>query len=120
MQGAASLSALLAQSDLWSDVEFPRMCPLRLIQLSMLLIAVVLGCGRGEPHPPQPPAVLPPLTVAEWKSLPLEEKYDDATFERLREADKSLRSDRAWQKFMKDVVVPERKMDIPGVPGNSY
>ncbi len=84
--------------------------------LSLWIIVIALGCD-GEPKPPQPLVKPPPLTVQEWKALPVEEKYDEATFQRLREADKNLHSDRVWQKFMKDVILPERKIDIPGVPG---
>ena len=86
--------------------------------LTLLITVAALGCGN-EATPPLPMPELPTLTVEQWKALPVEEKYDEATFERLREADKSIRSDRAWQKFMKDVIVPERKIDIPGIPGQT-
>ena len=82
----------------------------------LLTTLSVMGCG-GSRLPPQPPTELPQLTIEEWKTLPIEEKYDAATFERLREADESLSSDRAWNKFMMEVIIPERKIDIPGVPG---
>lgn len=91
------------------------MKPLQL--LILLLVGTALGCGRADPTPPQPPPTLPPLTLEQWKTLPVEEKYDEGTFDRLREADPSLRAHRAWQKFMKEVVVPERMIDIPGIPG---
>lgn len=89
----------------------------RTVGLLVVLAGATVGCERVEPLPPALPTPLPPLTVEEWKGLPIEEKYDDATFERLRDADKKLRTDRGWQKFMVDVVIPERKIDIPGVPG---
>ncbi len=87
--------------------------------LTLLITVAAVGCGN-ENTPPLPMPKLPPLTVQQWKSLPVEEKYDESTFERLREADKSIRSDRAWQRFMKVVVVPERIIDIPGIPGQPH
>jgi hypothetical protein len=91
------------------------MKPLRLLILVIFLTTI--GCAPAEPTPPQPMPTLPPLTVEAWKTLPVEEKYDEGTFDRLREADPSLRNHRAWNKFMKEVVVPERMLDIPGIPG---
>lgn len=93
------------------------MKPLRL--LILLITVTAIGCGSTELPPPQTPATLPPLTLEQWKTLPVEEKYDEGTFDRLRDADPSLKAHRAWQKFMKEVVVPERMIDIPGIPGQS-
>jgi hypothetical protein len=92
---------------------------MKALWLVPLLIFLSLSGCSNEPAPPQSLTELPPLTLEQWKVLPVEEKYDAGTFERLREADRNLRSDRAWQKFMKDVVIPERKNDIPGIPGQS-
>lgn len=83
--------------------------------LGILLLIFVTGCGV-EVSPPQLPSELPALTLEQWKTLPVEEKYDDGTLQRLRAADEKLRSERAWQTFMKDVVMPERMIDIPLVP----
>lgn len=74
------------------------------------------GCGRTQ-GPPQPIAPLTPLSLAEWKKLPIDVKYDEATFERLKLADPKLQSEAAWNDFMMKVVIPERKVDIPGTPG---
>ena len=81
---------------------------------AVCLVMLTVGCMGQVTPAPQPP---PPLTVEQWKSLPVEEKYDDATFQRLRQADPSLGSERNWQKFQREVMVPERKRDIPGIPG---
>lgn len=70
------------------------------------------GCG-GSPQ--QTVIELPPkepLSVEEWKTLPVEEKYEHDAFERLRLSDSQLKSDAAWDAFMRDVIVPERKKDI--------
>ncbi|WP_417744593.1 hypothetical protein [Rosistilla oblonga] len=80
-----------------------------------VLFAVLSGCG--EEQPPAAPAGPPlPLSVEEWKQLPIEVKYDEATFDRLRDKDPKLQNDRNWHRFMKEVVVPERKLDIPWPP----
>lgn len=84
--------------------------------LICMILCAAVGCGNNI-EPRQTPLVLPPLTIEAWKTLPVEEKYDEGTFDRLREADEKLRSDRGWEKFMTEVVIPERKKDIPGVPG---
>src|SRR5438128_11767434 len=88
-----------------------------------LFVAVSLslfaGCGGGGT--PKPPAPLPPptaLTLEEWKTLPIEEKYDGATFERLKLADPKLQNDRNWAYYEKQYIIPERKKDIPSHPGN--
>ena len=91
-----------------------------IVLVGLLAIANGMGCGSSTSNSVQPiqdSAELPLLTLEQWKSLPVEEKYDLATLDRLRQADKSLRPDRAWQKFMKEIVLPERMKDIPGVPG---
>ena len=78
-------------------------------------LMLLVGCsGRS-----QPPAVAEPaeLTLEKWKTLSVDIKYDAETLESLRAQDPQLHSDRAWSRFMREVVVAERKQDIPGVPG---
>ena len=85
---------------------------MRVYLLATVLICVTtLGCGESKPKPLPGPA--PPLTVADWKVLPVEEKYDEATFERLRKQDPKLNTPREWDRFMMEVVMPERRQDIP-------
>ncbi len=79
-------------------------------------VLFVLGCGGGDVAENDGPP--PQLTVEAWRELPIEEKYDEATFDRLKDADPQLKSPRAWDKFMREVVVPERKIDIPQTPGS--
>ncbi len=71
------------------------------------------GCGGSSRPAPGPVGPLPPLSVEEWKTLPVEEKYDEATFDRLREEDPKLKKQREWDKFMRSVIIPERNKDIP-------
>ena len=81
----------------------------------VVCLLALAGCGDNGP-PTLPPAPTP-LNVQEWKSLEIQVKYDEATFDRLKLNDPKLKSDREWHRFMREVVVPERKKDIPGVPG---
>lgn len=84
-----------------------------LIRLTFLaVVAFAVGCGR-EPNQPRELQSPTPLSVTEWKQLPVEEKYQPESFERLKLHDPKLRSDRVWHNFMVKVVVPERKKDIP-------
>ena len=80
-------------------------------------VLFVLGCGGDVVDESNGPP--PPLTVEAWKELPIQEKYDAATFERLKDADPKLKSPREWDKFMRGVVVPERKVDIPDTPSGA-
>lgn len=77
--------------------------------LTCMALTSLLACGKDSEKPkllPEPT----PLTVEEWKPLPFFEKFDGATLERLRMHDEKLRkSERAWSKFMREVVIPERQ-----------
>jgi hypothetical protein len=53
------------------------------------------------------------LTVAQWKNLPVEAKYAPETFDRLKKANPRLNGDREWDHFMRTVIVPHRKKDLP-------
>lgn len=77
------------------------------------LFGVAIGCGAPEREivEVQP---LAPLTRAEWHAMEdLAMKYDPQSFERLQLGDPSLKADAAWNKFFKEVVVPERAKDFP-------
>lgn len=78
-----------------------------------LILALAVGCG-GAPERTIVEASAPtPLSVEEWKTLPVQEKYDPATFERIPLADPKLKSPAAWTKFETDVIQPEFKKDHP-------
>ncbi|MEX0793799.1 MAG: hypothetical protein WD045_11730 [Pirellulaceae bacterium] len=80
----------------------------------LLLTAIVImgGCGPGREESKLPPDSVP-LTLEIWETLPGHEKYDGMTMERLRDSDPSLKSDAAWKKFMREVVAPQMKKDVP-------
>lgn len=54
-----------------------------------------------------------PLTVEEWRHLSVAEKYEPETLEQLRMNDPDFLNEGSWNRFMRDVVVPERRKDIP-------
>ncbi|QDU30057.1 hypothetical protein ETAA8_51760 [Anatilimnocola aggregata] len=91
------------------------------IQIALALVCFVSVILAGCDGTPKPPASLPTqtaLSVDEWKKMTdIPEKYDGVTLDRLRMADPRLKNERAWQAFMKQNVIPERKKDIPGSPG---
>lgn len=82
----------------------------------LCVIGSVCGCGKSGPEQTQALEATGPLTVEEWKALPIETKYDETTFERLKKNDEKLQTEQGWDKFMREVVVPERKKDIPATP----
>ncbi|TWT32769.1 hypothetical protein [Blastopirellula retiformator] len=88
------------------------------IDIWLLIIVAVAPCGCGEATAPAANlGEQGPLTVEKWKQLPVSQKYDESSFESLRLGDTKLQSERNWHKFMMNVVIPERKKDIPAVPG---
>lgn len=87
-------------------------CVVNRLQLGTILL--LAGCNGTEVIPANPPAPTA-LTLDEWKMLPIPEKYDEATFERLRLSDPKLKSESVWRAFMKKEIMPERHKDIPKV-----
>lgn len=79
----------------------------------------VLGCGDGTPVPPPPLPPAEPLTVEAWRDLEPTDKYDPSSWERLKLAYPKLNSEKEWDKFMRDVILPERRIDIPSTPPSS-
>ena len=77
----------------------------------MVLLGLTIGCG--QPAETSVSKTEQPLTVDEWKSLDVAEKYAPESLDRLKLNDPKLSSERNWDKFMREVVVPERKKDIP-------
>lgn len=75
---------------------------------SAVMVFAVLGCGSA-PHDQGPV----PLTVAEWKKLPVAERYTPQTFERLKAGDPTLVDAEGWEKFSRTVLIPQRLRDFP-------
>lgn len=79
----------------------------------LLVLAVTLGLTgcNGGPSASSAPA---PLSAADWKALPADQKYTPETLERLKAGDPSLQTPEGWEAFQKSVVGPARKKDFPG------
>ena len=54
-----------------------------------------------------------PLSIEVWNTMDVDTKYEFETLEHLRSSDPKLKSEAQWNRFMKEVVVPQRRIDIP-------
>ncbi|WDI43680.1 hypothetical protein [Bremerella sp. P1] len=82
--------------------------------LTCMVLIGVLACSKQTDQTPVVSSETSVLTVEQWKAMPSSEKYDGVTLERLRQHDEKLvKSERAWKKFMHDVVGPEMRTDMP-------
>ncbi|RCS49435.1 hypothetical protein DTL42_12985 [Bremerella cremea] len=81
--------------------------------LTCMFLIGILACNQKPSAPKTTANETSALTVETWKTLPIPEKYDGATLERLRMHDDKLKSERAWKKFMHDVIGPEMRTDLP-------
>ena len=81
--------------------------------LSVVLAFGLVGCGvKSDKHK----APQTPLTVAEWKLLPVEQKYDPDTIERLKQGDPTLETPEGWEAFNRTTLLQSRKKDFPNGP----
>lgn len=81
----------------------------RLLAVAAVVVGLA-GCGSPGGSAEAKPT---PLTVADWKTLPPDQKYTPETLERLKEGDPELQTAEGWEKFQKTVVAPARKKDYP-------
>lgn len=82
--------------------------------LTTALLGIALtasGCQQSEPQPTVNQDQ--PLSVPQWRELEAGVKYELETLEVLRQSNPKLTSDRNWEKFKKDVIVPQRQIDFP-------
>jgi hypothetical protein len=78
----------------------------------MFLVGLLIGIGCGKTDPVAAPEVSP-LTVEQWKELPVQLKYEVDTFERLKAGNPKLQEPKEWEKFNRQVLLPAKKKDIP-------
>ncbi len=105
---------------LWALPLFPKRLDSMtryLLALFVLSLTVALGCGGGVKEPTGPPPAPTPLTMEEWKTLPIVDKYDEGTYERIRMQYPELQNEQAWYDYMMREIMPQRNIDIPVAPG---
>lgn len=75
---------------------------------TLLVLAGVLACSGCSR-----PAALPlaPLSIAEWTTLPVEQKYTAMALERLKEGNPTLQTAEGWEQFSRTVLAENRKRD---------
>jgi hypothetical protein len=80
------------------------------LAIALLLLAAVglAGCG-GRPVGPSSA----PLSVAEWKAMPVGQKYTADTLERLKAGDPKLGTPEGWEAFSRTTLREARKNDFP-------
>ncbi|MFN3158128.1 MAG: hypothetical protein ACE37I_02365 [Rubinisphaera brasiliensis] len=83
-----------------------------------LCLGLLIGCSSEEQ--PIPQASTGPLTIAEWKELPPEVKFEEEGLQRLREGTPELQDEAAFQKFQETVFKEELQKDAPLKPAGSY
>jgi hypothetical protein len=75
----------------------------------LLLLTVVsglAGCGG------KPAAEPPPLSVADWKAMPVDQKYTPEALERLKRGDPKLETPEGWEAFSRTTLAAARKKDF--------
>lgn len=80
---------------------------------AVLFVAAVVGLAGCGGDKPGGGAAAAPLTTAEWKTLPADQKYTPETIDRLKSGDPALQTPEGWEAFQKNVVTPARKKDFP-------
>lgn len=78
-------------------------------RLALLVVFAGLGCGGYTPSESETQLK---LTVEEWRSLPVERKYDEETLDDLRARNPDLKSEKGWKRFTDEVLEPERAQDL--------
>lgn len=80
------------------------------LNLCVLLFALALaGCGTKSADAPE----TAPLSVADWKAMPVEAKYSPDTLERLKEGNPTLQTPEGWTAFSRTTLAETRKKDFP-------
>lgn len=78
--------------------------------IALFALAGVLGlagCGGKSANPPAP------LSIAEWKTMPVDQKYTSEALERLKEGEPQLQTAEGWEAFSRTTLAENRKKDFP-------
>jgi ABC-type glycerol-3-phosphate transport system substrate-binding protein len=78
----------------------------KLVILALVSVLGLAGCGQAVPDGPEP------VTVDQWKALPLGQKYTSEAFERLKEGNPDLQTPEGWEAFSRTTLMPARRRDF--------
>lgn len=84
-------------------------------KIIFLLIAPLLfttGCTGDSSVESASTADRSPITVEQWKLLPNDQKFDPATYDRLKAKDPSLKKEDNWEELMNEVIAPALKENV--------
>ena len=83
------------------------------IALLLLLSGLLMSFGCNSESATDITNKGQPITVEAWQKLDIAKKYQLDTLERLRLTYPKLAQEKDWDRFMREVVVPDRRNDIP-------
>jgi hypothetical protein len=78
--------------------------------LALFILAGVLAAAGCGAKPVGPPA---PMSIAEWKTLPVDQKYTAEALERLKQGEPNLQTAEGWEAFSRTTLAEARKKDFP-------
>ncbi len=72
----------------------------------MLLLVLAMGCGSSQQvsNPAEEP-----LSLNDWKNMPVAEKYKVTAFERLKTGNPRLQEPEAWDQLLEETVAPAKQ-----------
>ncbi len=79
----------------------------KLTLVAALLVCGLSGCSQTIEDGPAP------ITVDQWKTLPVKEKYTREALERLKEGNPTLQTPEGWESFSRTTLVASRHEDFP-------
>ncbi|GIW81954.1 MAG: hypothetical protein KatS3mg105_3761 [Gemmatales bacterium] len=77
--------------------------------LFLFAALIAWGCQSGVPDAASQEQA---LSIGEWKSMPIDEKYTPETLERLKRSHPTLETPEGWKAFERSTLKPERKEDF--------
>jgi hypothetical protein len=77
---------------------------------ALLVLAGALGLAGCGGKPAGPPA---PLSITEWRAMPVDQKYTSEALERLKEGEPKLQTAEGWEAFSRTTLAENRKKDFP-------
>jgi uncharacterized lipoprotein YbaY len=75
--------------------------------LSLALAFMLAGCSQPMDDIPEP------ISIADWQSMPADQKYTQEMLERLKVGNPKLQTPEGWEAFSRSTVTVARKKDFP-------